>query len=187
MPNSPHLSPAADGALARGVRRLSRAAARRPRLTISAWLLLVAACVIAGGSAGTKSLTDAQTGVGESARADAIIARAHLTRPPQENILVSSTSAVDTEAAVRALELRLRAVGQVGAVHGPNDAPALSRPGGRIALVQATLRGDPDQAGDHVAGVESAVKAVAAAYPRVTLQEAGDGTVDQAFSAASGT
>ncbi len=187
MPNQAHISTLSDGALARVVRRLSRAAARRPLLTIALWLLLVAGCVIAGMSAGTKQLTNAQTGVGESARADAIVAKAHLTRPAQESILVRSASAATTESAVRALETRLRAVPQVAAIHGPANTAALSKAGGRTALVQATLRGDPDKAADHVAGVQSAVQAVAAGHSGAKLQEAGDGTLDEAFNTASGT
>jgi RND superfamily putative drug exporter len=151
------------------------------------WLLLVAACVFAGASVGTKSLNNSQTGVGESARADALIAAAHLTQPAQENILLRSASAARTESAVRALEARLHDVPDAGAVHGPNDTPALSQAGGRTALVEVSLRGDPNNAGDHVGGVQTAVRAVAASHPRVTLQEAGDGTFDKAFNTAGGT
>lgn len=185
MRTTHHISPASDGALACAVRRLSRTAARRPGLTISLWLLFVAACVVAGATVGTKSLTNAQTGVGESARADAIIAAAHLTRPGQENILVRSASAASTQSAVRALEVKLRAVAQVGAIHGPTDTPALSQAGGRIALVQVTLRGDPDKAGDQVGGVQKVVGEVGAGHPQATLQEAGDGTIDKAFTTAA--
>jgi hypothetical protein len=130
MRNTPQITAGAEGALARFVRGLSGAAARGPRLTIVLWLLLVAACVMAGASVGTKSLTDAQTGVGESARADALIARAGLTRPAEESILVRSASAASTGSAVRTLEAKLHAVPQVGAIHGPGDTPALSRAGG---------------------------------------------------------
>ncbi|HTX30106.1 MAG TPA: MMPL family transporter [Solirubrobacteraceae bacterium] len=187
MANSPHISPPSDGALARGVQRISRAAARRPKLTIGLWLLLVAACVMAGSSVGTKSLTNSQQGVGESAHADAIIAAAHLTRPAEESILIQSPSAAGTTSAVRALEARLAAVPQVAAVHGPNDTPALSQAGGRTGLVQVTLRGDPNDADDHVGGVERAVRAVAATHPQARLQEAGDGSIGQAFNTAAGT
>ncbi len=186
MPNPAPISTLSDGALARVVRRLSRAAARRPRITIALWLLLVAACVMAGMTAGTKQLTNAQSGVGESARADAIVAQAHLTRPAQESILVRSAGAARTESAVRALEARLRAVPQVRAIHDPDNAPALSKAGGRTALVQATLRGDPAKAGDHVGAVQRAVQAVAAGHPGASLLEAGDGTVGKAFSTAAG-
>jgi RND superfamily putative drug exporter len=186
MPNTRSISEP-DGVLARGVQRISRAAARRPRFTIVMWLLFVVACVVAGASAGTRQLTSTQTGVGESARANAIISRAHLTRPAQESILVRAASAAATNSAVRALESRLRAVPEVATIHGPDNTPALTRAGGRLQLVQVTLRGDPDKAGDHVSGVERAVASVAASHRYATLQEAGDGTFNKAFSTAAGT
>src|SRR5579859_4580289 len=186
MPNTHSISDP-DDALARTVQRISGAAARRPRLTIALWLLLVAACVMAGASVGMRQLTHGQTGVGESAHADAIIIRAPLKRPAQENILVRSASAARTASAVRALESRLRSLPQAGAVHGPDNTPALSRAGGRSQLVEVTLRGDPDKPGDHVSGVQRAVAAIAASHPNATLQEAGDGTFDKAFSTAAGT
>jgi uncharacterized membrane protein YdfJ with MMPL/SSD domain len=186
MPNTHSIS-SPDGTLARVVQRISRAAARRPRLTIVVWLLFVVACVMAGASVGTRQLTNTQTGVGESARAQAIISRAHLTRPAHENILVRSPSAATTGSTVRALEARLRAVPQVGAINGPDTTPALSRAGGRTQLVQVTLRGDPDKSGDHVSGVQHAVAAVAAGHRQVSLQEAGDGTFAKAFDTATGS
>ncbi len=182
-----HSTPAPDSGLARIVLRLTRAAAGRPRTTIALWLALVFACVAAGAAVGTKSLTNSQTGVGESARADSLIARAHLTPPASESILLRSVDAASTAAAVRSLETKLRAVSEVGAVSGPDTTPAFSKAGGRTALVQATLRGDPDKANDHVDGVQQAVSRVAAAHPQVTLQEAGDGTFGKAFVAVAGT
>jgi uncharacterized membrane protein YdfJ with MMPL/SSD domain len=181
MPNRP-LAPTPDGVLARAVRRISGAAARRPKTTIVLWLLLVAACVMAGMASGTKSLSDSQSGVGESARADALVEKAHLKGPGVENVLVRSKTSADTSAAVRALEGRLRHVPDVRAVHGPNDTPSLVTAGGRTALVQVTLRGDPDRADDHVAGVERAVASVAASHRNLTLNEAGDGTFSKAFT-----
>ena len=176
-----------DGVLARAVDRISQAAARRPRTTIALWLLPVVACVVAGATAGTKTLTSAQSGVGESARANAILTRAHLKAPGKESILVRSTTTATTASAVRALESKLREAPYVSAIHDPNDTPTLSNAGGRTALVQVTLRGDPDKAGDHVAGVENAVSNVAASHRGALLQEAGDGTFAKAFNKGAGT
>ena len=187
MPTHTHPTPVPDGALARGVQRLSRGSARRPRLTIGLWLLLVVACVMAGGAVGTKNLTNAQQEVGQSAHADSIISAAHLTPPAQESILVRSSSAASTTSAVRALEAKLRAIPEDGTIRGPNTSAALSKAGGRTALVQVTLRGDPNDANDHVGGVQRAVSQIARSHPHVTLQEAGDGTFDKQFATAAGT
>jgi RND superfamily putative drug exporter len=124
-------------------------------------------------------LTDAQSGVGESAKAEALLDRADLRDPAVESVLVRSGKRSTTRDAARELERRARALPQVAAVRGAADAPALSRAGGRTVLVQATLRGDPGDAADHVAPLQRAVAAVQAAHPRVSLQEAGPGSMDK--------
>jgi len=181
-PASP--SPAADrGALSRLVRGAARLAERRPKTIVALWLLLVVGCIMAGSLAGTQQLTESQAGVGESARADARIERSGLRDPAAESILVRSADPARTRAAVAALERRARALPSVAGVHGPRDAPELARDGGRTALVQATLRGDPDDAADHVVPLVAAVAAVQAAHPGTRLQQAGDGTRAKSFDA----
>ncbi|HMJ37572.1 MAG TPA: MMPL family transporter [Baekduia sp.] len=171
-----------DGALAGAVRRAAGASARRPRTMIALWLVLVIGCFVAGGLAGTKELTGAQAGVGESARADARIDAAGLRDAATENVLVRSGDAATTARAAAALQQRLRAVREVESVRGPRDAPALSTAGGRTVLVQATLRGDPDDAADHVAGVQRAVAATQASQHGVRLQQSGPGSIDDAIN-----
>ncbi|NLT06563.1 MAG: MMPL family transporter, partial [Solirubrobacterales bacterium] len=95
--------------------------------------------------------------------------------------LVRSPDPAATAAATAALERRARAIATVAAVRGPADAPELSRAGGRSALVQVTLRGDPDDAGEHVAPLTDAVAAVAAAHPDARLHQTGVGTFDEAI------
>jgi hypothetical protein len=155
-------------------------------MTISLWLLFVAACVVAGASVGTKSLTNAETGVGESARADAIVAEAHLTRPAQENILVQSTSAAGAQSAVGALERKLHAVAQVAAIHGPNDTPALSRAGGPV-WCRSRCEAIPTRQATTSEVYRRLSPRSARGHPRVPLQEVGDGTIDKAFNTAAGT
>jgi len=84
MTESPNSRPRPDGALARGVRRAARVAAARPRTAIALWLILVIGCVLAGGTAGTRSLTETESGVGESQRADQRIEAAGLRDPAVE-------------------------------------------------------------------------------------------------------
>src|SRR5262245_4238212 len=97
-----------DGALARAVRRVAGASARRPKRVIALWLLLVVACSVAGGMTGTKALTDSQQGTGESARADRMVAAAGLRQPAAESILVRSADPATTRAAERDLTARLK-------------------------------------------------------------------------------
>lgn len=163
--------------LAGAVRRAANTSARRPRTTIVLWLVLVAACVVAGAMTGTRMLTGSESGTGESARADALVDRAGLHDSAAEAVLVRSDDPAATRAAVGALQARLRQLPAVGEVR-----PALDADGGRTALVELTLRGDPDDAADHVAPVVSAVAAVGRDHPQATLAEAGDGTFENAFT-----
>jgi len=172
-------STAADGLLARAVRRAAGASARRPKTMIVLWLIFVIGCVTAGAMTGTKTLTDEQAGVGESARADGRTAAAGLEGPAVERILVRSGDPAATSAAAGALERRLERLPEVAGVEGPRDAAEHSTAGGRAVLVSASLRGDPDDAADHVAPLERAVAATARAHPQATLQQAGPGTIDR--------
>ena len=171
-----------SGRLARAVSSISGASARHPRTIIALWLVLIAGCIFAGAAAGTKTLSNAGSGTGESARADAALSAAHLKSPATESVLVSSGSAHSTAAAVRALEARARRLPDVASVQGPREVPALSRAGGRLALVQVHLRGDPDHADEHVAPLQKVVGAVAASHPGVTLQEAGEASGGRAIN-----
>ena len=149
---------------------------------VALWLVLIAGCIFAGSAAGTKILSNAASGTGESARADAALTAAHLKSPAVESVLVSSGSAHGTSAAVQALEIRARRLPSVASVQGPGEVPAMSRAGGRQQLVQVQLRGDPDHADEHVLPLEQAVASVGAAHPGVKLQEAGDGSGSRAVN-----
>ena len=185
MKHPPFTSPsvgAPSGRLARAVRSISGASARHPRTMVALWLVLIAGCIFAGAAAGTKTLSNAGSGTGESARADAALSTAHLKSPATESVLVSSGSAHSTGAAVRALEVRARSLPGVASVQGPREVPALSRAGGRLELVQVQLRGDPDHADEHVAPLQKVVDAVAASHPGTKLQEAGEASGGRAIN-----
>jgi uncharacterized membrane protein YdfJ with MMPL/SSD domain len=171
-----------SGRLARVVSSISGASARHPRTMVALWLVLIAGCIFAGASAGTRMLSNSASGTGESARADAAQSAAHLDLPAAESVLVSSGSARTTGAAVAALEIRARHLPSVASVRGPREVPALSRAGGRLQLVQVTLRGDPKKASDHVAPLQRTVASVGAAHPGARLQEAGDGSGNRAVN-----
>ena len=171
-----------SGRLAPAVSSISGASARHPRAVVALWLVLIAGCIFAGASAGTKTLSNAGSGTGESARADAALSAAHLTSPATESVLVSSGSARSTGTAVTALEVRARRLPGVASVQGPREMPALSRAGGRLQLVQVQLRGDPGNADEHLAPLQRVVASVAASHPGATLQEAGEASGGHAIN-----
>lgn len=169
-----------NGLLARAVRRAAGASARFRKTAVVLWILLVVGCVAGGAMTGTKQLTEAQSGIGQSASADNRISDAGLKDPAVESILVKSSDAGRTRTAAADLERRVKALPQVAAVHGPADTPALSTAGGKAVLVQASLRGDPDDAGDNAKPLESVAKRVGAAHPGVTVLQSGPGSIDNA-------
>ncbi len=159
------------------------AATRRPKTTIAAWIVLVLSCAAMGAVTGTKTIGFSEGGTGESGRADELIRAAHLEDPAAERVLVRSDDPADTAAAAAAVTERLAALPEVSDAQGPAGAPELTADGGRIALVVARLRGDPDDAADHVAPLERAVAGLRADHPGVSLRQAGAGTGEKEFVA----
>lgn len=181
-PPSLPLRGARRGPLQRLVGAAARLAQRRPKTIVALWLVLIVGCVAVGSAAGTKSLTSVQSEVGQAAQADKLIDHAGLRDPAVESILIRSSDAGETKAATAALEARLQKLPRVASVTGPAQSSALSRDGGRTVLVQATLRGNPDNADDHVRPVLAATAAVQHAHPNATLQESGDGSANKALN-----
>jgi RND superfamily putative drug exporter len=163
------------------VRRAARAASRAPKTMLVLWLVLVAGLITAGSMTAMRELSDLDAGVGESGRADRVVAAAGLQDRAVESVLVRSGSATATAAAADDLAARVARLPEVAAVRGPDQDRALARDGGRTALVQATLRGDPADAADHVDGLARAVDDARAAHPGADFDQAGPGTFDQAI------
>jgi RND superfamily putative drug exporter len=171
-------TPSGVGLLGRVTARAAGASARRPKTVIVLWLVLIVGLVAGGTMAGTKTLTDAESGVGDSARAAQQLVDAGISDPAVESVLVRSGDRETTAAVTADLVRRAAKLPDTAEVRGPRDVPALSTAGGRTTLVQVTLRGDPADAGDHVDGLTAAVKAARSSHPDATLQIAGPGTVD---------
>lgn len=169
-------------AIVRLVRACARGAQRRPKTIIAAWLVFVIACLALGSMAGTRSSSDAEAGVGQSAQADQVLATADLRDPTVENVLIQSKSPSTTAAAVADLAARAGGLPAVARVLTPRQQPALSVEGGRTELVQVTLSGSPDDAADHVEPLISAVAAVSQANGGVTVQQVGVGTENKAIN-----
>ncbi|HUA43751.1 MAG TPA: MMPL family transporter [Solirubrobacteraceae bacterium] len=174
--------PHGHGLLARFVHAAARSAARRPKTTVALWLALIVACVVLGSSAGMRTLSNAGSGTGESARADARLTASGLQGPATENVLVRSHSRQRTAHAVGALEAGLSRLPAVKLVNGPNRSPELSRAGGRTALVVVTLRGDPKNPDARAADVQHFVEGLAAREHGVSFYEAGSGSEDNAIT-----
>jgi uncharacterized membrane protein YdfJ with MMPL/SSD domain len=177
---TPHSTPAAEPkGLARLVGGAARGASRRPKLTIALWLMLVVGCLVAGGLSGTRQLSNAASGTGESAAAEARLHHAGLVDPATENIMITAPTRAQTATAAAALQRQARRLPSVATV-----APPVTKAGGQTALVVVNLRGDPNDADRHVAPLEQTVDAVRAAHPGVTVRESGGGSAGHAIDQA---
>jgi uncharacterized membrane protein YdfJ with MMPL/SSD domain len=173
----PHLTPAAEPkGLARLVGGAARGASRRPKLTILLWLATVVGCLVLGGLSGTRQLSNAASGTGESAAAETRLHHAGLADPATENIMLTAHSRAQTATAVAALQRRARRLPSVAAVAAP-----VTRAGGQSTLVVVSLRGDPNDADKHVAPLERTVAAVRATHSGVTVREFGGGSAGHAI------
>ena len=169
------------GRLSRLTRRSATASARRPKTVIALWLVFVVGLFMAGASAGTQMLTGNDQNVGETKAANTLLENAGLTDPATENLMVSTGDPATTRAATADLVAGLKGDPDVKAVGDPYEAGGALTDGGRKALVTATLRGDPEEAVDHVGGVISAVEAAEAANPGMSVSAIGPGTLDREF------
>ena len=173
----------APGGLARFVRGAARASARRPKLVIALWLALIVACFAGGSIAGTRSLSDAASGSGQSAQAEARLQHAGLLDNFTENVIVRSSSRVEDRARRRRDRGRRRGSQQyVTSVQSPTTDPSLSRSDGRTGLVVVKLRGDPDNQDSHVKPLQSFVSKTAADTRGVYIGQVGDGSSSLAMN-----
>ncbi|MFZ0040900.1 MAG: MMPL family transporter [Solirubrobacteraceae bacterium] len=162
------------------MRSAARTSARHPKTAIAGWLILIVACLVVGSMSGTRTLSNAASGTGESARADARLTAAGLADPPTENVLLQSSRPAETASAAHALAERARRLPTVSSVLTPSTAPALSRTGGRTEMVIVSLRANQNNDASRVVGLEAVVASVASEHPGVTIQEAGGGSIDRA-------
>ena len=172
----------APGGLARFVRGAARSSARRPRLVIALWLALIVACFAGGSVAGTRSLSDAASGSGQSAHAEARLQHAGLLDSFTENVIVRSSSRSTTADAIATIAAGAGRQPYVTSVQSARTDPALSRRGGRTGLVVVTLRGDPDNEDAHVEALQSFVSNTAHDTHGVYIGQAGDGSADRAMN-----
>jgi uncharacterized membrane protein YdfJ with MMPL/SSD domain len=172
----------APGGLARFVRGAARASARRPKLVIALWLALIVACFAGGSIAGTRSLSDAASGSGQSARAEARLQHAGLLDSFTENVIVRSSSQSNTAHATAVIAAGAERQPYVRSVQSPRTDPSLSRSDGRTGLVVVKLRGDPDHEDDHVKALQSFVSDTAHDTRGVYIGQVGDGSADLAMN-----
>jgi putative drug exporter of the RND superfamily len=173
--------------------RLAHWSIRHRWKAVALWLLLVVGAVVGGGVAGTRTLTDADTGAGQSGRADRVLEQAGYPADLTERVLVQAPAgqqlaAVDVRDIAGQLRDRLTplpAVSRVGTAVRSSD--------GRSAVVPVLLdvdgkTGTPaeDLADTRVPSVLAATAAVAKAHPDLKVAQVGEASLDHAINATVG-
>ncbi|MFI1398436.1 MMPL family transporter [Streptomyces sp. NPDC020681] len=150
--------------------------ARHRKTAVFGWLFAVIALTVLGGMAGQQNLTEADYGTGESGRAARILVDADIRTPAAEMVLVHSDELTATSP-----DFRKAVTDAITAVNGTGLAEKIGDPykTGAIsmdkhdALIQFSVKGDPDTAADRIAPVIDALAKTDDAHAAVTLGEYG--------------
>jgi RND superfamily putative drug exporter len=162
---------------------------RHRKTAVIGWLLLVVAAVAIGQRLGTHNLNSYDPG--QAGRAERVLAQPIVQQPDSESVLVQGRSASQTyghdpqiREAVRQVVAALRSVPSSAAdIQSPLTSQGLSGTGlisGRSALVTFNVAGNPGNDDQAVVPAMNAVAAVAAHYPALKVEEAGDASLDRA-------
>jgi RND superfamily putative drug exporter len=158
--------------------RAARWSATHPWRAIGAWFAFVAVAVALAALVPTKTTTDADYRLGESGRADAMVAAGHFPGGQVESVLVTARNGgapARDDVARAAAELRTEAADLRGVtgVSAPQWNAAHD-----AALVDVHLTDSVDDPGP----VQAATAEVARDHPALELREAGDVSVDDAVN-----
>jgi putative drug exporter of the RND superfamily len=158
--------------------RAARWSATHPWRAIGAWLAFVVAATSLAFVMHTQQTTDADYRLGDSGRADSMIAAAHLSGGQVESIMITAPGGgtLDLHGAGRvAHQLAARASQLPGVTRVA--APQLSADRSAL-LIDVDVRASVDD----VTPLQRITKEVGAAHPDLTLREAGDVSVDTAIN-----
>jgi len=162
---------------------------RHRKTAVFGWLLLVVAAVVVGQRLGTQNLNSYDPG--QAGRAERVLAQPAVQQPDSESVLVQGRSASQTfghdpelREAVGQVVAALRSVPASAAdIQSPLTSRGLVSAGlisGRSALVTFNVAGNPDNDDQAVVPAMNAVAGVAARYPALKIEEAGDASLDRA-------
>ena len=168
--------------------RMGRWSARHRKIAIFGWLAFVIASVVIGGAVGTKFLEPSEANVGESQRADQLIADAGFNRDDEqaEFVLIQSktltTDDAAFEAAIEDATKTLDGIPQVRKLRSPLDAGGAGQisPDGHSALIEFQPVGDYEHAITYIEDIEAAVDDVAARHPGFSIDESGSASTGKA-------
>jgi uncharacterized membrane protein YdfJ with MMPL/SSD domain len=165
--------------------RMGRWSATHRKTAIFGWIAFVVVAFVLGNAVGTKKLTDADTGAGQSGHAANVYADAGLDRGDSESVLIQSrtlqTNSPQFRATVNDVLAALgtqSAVREVRSPYANGNAGQISKDG-HSALVQFRVDANVDD-------VLAAVHSVQRAHPALFVGEFGDASATKALDDTQG-
>ena len=160
--------------------RSGRWSAQHWKTALFGWMTFAVLAMAVGTAVGHVQMRDSQFANGEVARALGMLDGAGMTQPSVENVLIQSRSETAHSGPFRIAISRVVAtlaaqpnvtdiVNPVARATGRGHVSA----DGHSALVQFTIKGDPDKAKDKVAPIMTAVAGIQAGNPRFSIREVG--------------
>jgi uncharacterized membrane protein YdfJ with MMPL/SSD domain len=166
--------------------RMGRWSAQHRKIAIFGWLAFVIAAFAIGSVVGTKELTNAELGVGESGRMMKLLDK-EFPEPAGERVIVQSPTLTarnnDFKAVVADVVKRLKTQEDVVNIRSPLDEAnfnLVSRDR-HSALIDFQIAGDIDEAADKVQPVLDTVAAAQAAHPGFVVEQFGDASAEKQF------
>lgn len=155
--------------------RVARWSAAHPWSAVGLWVLFVVACLTLGTAAGTATISDAESGVGDSGRAGRIAAVGDFPEKAEENVLITALDGrLDPRAARAAADdvvRRMKALPEVESVAAPVPSPDRT-----AVLVPVTMKGDTENADRRVDPLLAQSAAVQDAHPGLRVEQVGTGS-----------
>lgn len=165
--------------------RAGRWSATHRKTAIWGWLAFVVLAVFIGGSVGTRTLTDAESGVGESGKAG-VVTSENFPENASEQVLITapagdSNTSPSTRQAANELSRELKATPYVSHVENPfapGNRGQLSADG-KSALLSFQLAGTEDELSERLGATQDAVNEAQARAPGVGFAQFGDASANE--------
>jgi uncharacterized membrane protein YdfJ with MMPL/SSD domain len=171
--------------------RAGRWSAQHRKTAIWGWLVVTILVFMVGNMAGLVTQDAAQSGVGESGRADRTLDNA-FPKHVGEEVLIQSRGATAKDPAFRAtvvdVQRRLAAAPHTKSFespYAPGNAGQISRDG-HSALLRFEIAGTETQAQDRVDATLAATRAARAAHPGLAVEQFGDASAEKQLDKAIG-
>jgi uncharacterized membrane protein YdfJ with MMPL/SSD domain len=159
--------------------RVGHWSATHRKKAILTWIGLVIVGLVIGSTVGQRSLTDAESEVGETRTAELALENNGLTDRATESVLIESKTADRAQLRPAAADVRreLAASGVFASVEPPKPSAD-----GQALLVNGDMKGEEDDAENKADAVFAAVDSAQRANPSVDIGVAGDATAESQLS-----